>query len=510
MALGGHRIGGYNYGTSGSINGLGAVWDSWTDHFMSATSNTTSLIVLLDERDFLKQNLTRSQTYVKLRSRNKLPFLFHACFLLLPASFPPLHRLTLWICHFFPAQSSYTYVFSNYLDSIFIDNLGLKPVDCVVQRRTHASRLKTSPVSDAPSGGRRHLQEALDNHLRRPKNHNRPHGMHDTSFGIDRSGASPVGRNTRPTTCKGHTLAVDSGYQVYYYDTALAASAQRLGGKHEPFIVFAAVQTFPKPAWAANEDEDTLEVHWRPFRLPKRFNTNYAYTKLTNWYSHHMLSLRLLDYFDYGGKIDNDVSFLQAFPESNLPERMARRGSLALATQQEWYHDDPRVAYGVRECLWNFMDSESQLCKNEKTSASNTKIQLHAAGRNDPTFWHERNLNCTFRSHFMTFWLGLYASPEVHLLSKHWNDWHPHGMWDYRWGDQQWWPRPIAMFTNKSLTITIDRYTLLDSDNDLYVKHKEYPRSATLKDVVYVNPASPVSRSEREIAYKKAAKKYIY
>jgi hypothetical protein len=20
------------------------------------------------------------------------------------------------------------------------------------------------------------------------------------------------------------------------------------------------------------------------------------------------------------------------------------------------------------------------------------------------------------------------------------------GMWDYRWGDQQWWPRPIAMY----------------------------------------------------------------
>lgn len=62
VALGGHRMGGYNYGASGSINGLGAVWDSWTDHFMTHTSNTTSLIFLLDERDFLAQNDTRDKT----------------------------------------------------------------------------------------------------------------------------------------------------------------------------------------------------------------------------------------------------------------------------------------------------------------------------------------------------------------------------------------------------------------------------------------------------------------
>ena len=62
VALGGHRMGGYNYGASGSINGLGAVWDSWTDHFLTRTSNTTSLIFLLDERDFLAQNDTRDKT----------------------------------------------------------------------------------------------------------------------------------------------------------------------------------------------------------------------------------------------------------------------------------------------------------------------------------------------------------------------------------------------------------------------------------------------------------------
>ena len=83
-------------------------------------------------------------------------------------------------------------------------------------------------------------------------------------------------------------------------------------------------------------------------------------------------------------------------------------------------------------------------------------------------------------------------------------------MWDYRWGDQQWWPRPIAMFTNQSIEVTIDRYTLIDSDNDKYVKHKEYPRSATLKDFTYVNLSAPVTREDRMMGYEKASKKYIY
>jgi len=289
---------------------------------------------------------------------------------------------------------------------------------------------------------------------------------------------------------------------VYFFD--VANSKRSPGRGSEPFLVFASVYSFPRPDWAKGEDEDALDIHWRPFRLPKRFNTNYAYTKLTNWYSHHMMSLRLLDFFDYGGKIDNDVSFLQGFPEPNLALRMAKQGSMALGTQKDWYYDDARVARGVRECLFNFMEEEGKQC------TATPKLQLHAAGRNDPTFWHEHSLNCTFRSHFMTFWLGLYASPEVQVLAKHWGQWHPHGMWDYRWGDQQWWPRPIAMFTNASIQVTIDKYVLIDSDNDKYVKHKEYPRSATLRDFTYVNLTVPVTRKEREDGYAKAAKKYIY
>ena len=37
-------------------------------------------------------------------------------------------------------------------------------------------------------------------------------------------------------------------------------------------------------------------------------HANYAYTKFTNWYSFHMFDeLRILDFFDYWWKIDDDV-----------------------------------------------------------------------------------------------------------------------------------------------------------------------------------------------------------
>jgi hypothetical protein len=59
LALGGHNNGLYDYGPAGSLNGLMSVWDSWRSYFFTETSNTTSLILLLDERDFLHQNITR-------------------------------------------------------------------------------------------------------------------------------------------------------------------------------------------------------------------------------------------------------------------------------------------------------------------------------------------------------------------------------------------------------------------------------------------------------------------
>ena len=80
------------------------------------------------------------------------------------------------------------------------------------------------------------------------------------------------------------------------------------------------------------------------------------------------------------------------------------------------------------------------------------------------------------------YWLGLYSAPEVKHMAQHWNEWHPKGMWDFRWGDQQWWPRPLSVFDRDPISKSIDHYATIDTDNNKYVVHKAYPLSATLKD----------------------------
>ncbi len=420
VVLGGHREGNYDYGGSGSLNGLASVWDTWVDKFFSVTSNTTSFIFFLDEKDFLRQNYTKSK--------------------------------------------------ERYMDSVFVDNLGMSPVDCV--------RIGHAKGGHGPDGNIKNTGHNV--------HHHRSHPLREIR--------SP------PPGCT-NELRLDQGYRVYYLDMA------SITGHNEqlPFIAFVSIWNFPRPQWANDQDEDHLEIHWRPFRLPKRFNTNYAYAKLTNWYSHHLLNVQLLDYFDYAGKIDNDVSFINKnFPETNLPLRMVKNEAMALSTQKEWYSDMPAVANGVKFCLENHLENETKQCKRDHTKP---ELSLHSAGYLDGTFWEKPEI--TFRSHFMIFWLGLYTSPECKLLSKHWNEFHPHGMWDYRWGDQQWWPRPIHIFTNTSINITIDKFTLIDSDNDKYVKHKEIPRAYTLKDCVYLNISTPVNRLQREVCYNNTvAQKY--
>ena len=101
LALGGHSSGHYDYGPAGSLNGLMAVWDSWKEYFFAQTSNTSSLVLLLDERDFLHQNISKSV--------------------------------------------------GNYLDILLVKNMGASPVDCAVLRDKNvgfSSREDSSTTAD--------------------------------------------------------------------------------------------------------------------------------------------------------------------------------------------------------------------------------------------------------------------------------------------------------------------------------------------------------------------------
>lgn len=244
LAVGGHGgdHGKYDYGPFGSVNGLMGVWDSWLDNFFSRTSNTTSLVLLFDERDYRKQSLAKTT--------------------------------------------------HDYLDSIVMHNMGAQAVDCV--------RLRSSSSSSDHHGHKTHPRRGLAT---------------EEAAALD---AVPL--ITRPPTSRtvGHRshlsnrdcsnfLALDSGYRLYYIDVAATASSSASSNSstvspyQQPLIIFAAVHSFPAPLWASNKDEEVLFSTWKPWRLPGRYPTNYAYVKMTNWYSHHMLHLRVLDFFDYGG-----------------------------------------------------------------------------------------------------------------------------------------------------------------------------------------------------------------
>ncbi len=81
-------------------------------------------------------------------------------------------------------------------------------------------------------------------------------------------------------------------------------------------------------------------------------------------------------------------------------------------------------------------------------------------------------------------------------------------MWDYRWGDQQWWPRPIAMYGTGDLDRDIDRYDLINTDNGKFVVHKLWPRQGTVLKTQYFNVTGS-TRKYRDMLYKEAAKKFI-
>jgi uncharacterized protein YchJ len=429
LVVGGHSDRYYDYGPAGSINGLMAVWDSWLENFFTYTSNTTSLVLLFDERDFKKQNYT---------------------------------------------QSTHTY-----LDNILIHNMGAEPVDCVHLRHRPGATL-----------------EAVYNHqshLRHP--HTAGH-LAASPFHQKRA-AGRVPRIHRDG-CS-NELALDQGYRVYYIDVA-NATINSINQK--PLIIYAAVHKFPLAEWVKPEEEENLFKTWKPWRLPGRFPTNYAYVKMTNWYSYHMLNLKILDFFDYAGKLDNDVSFVAPFPEPNLPLRLAAKDTKMMVTQNGWYYDDPRVAQGVHQCLTAWTAEQSKLCKSHGIS------HLTPRGKNDPTFW-ESNLNATFRAHFLTFWLGLYTAPETYSLARYWNDWHPRGMWDYRWGDQQWWPRPISMFGTGNVSQEIDHYDEINTDNNKYLVHKLWPRYGTISKAKYFNEAGS-TKQDRDAVYAVASKPFIY
>jgi hypothetical protein len=230
LALGAHQDGVYNYGEGGSMNGLLSVWDSWVENFFAVTSNTTSLILVLDERDFNKQNHTRSK--------------------------------------------------ARYMDILAIDNLGGTPVRCINHRN------RTRKGFTGGNGLRNNVFHSGVSSFRKQVRLDHNHGINR----IDPNAGDNGGNNHHRHSACGNVLHLDSVYQVYSIDMSPYTNKTN----QAPLLVFVTVYAFPIPEWAQDQDEDTLYIHWRPRGLPPRFSTNYGYTKMTNWYAYHMLNLRIL------------------------------------------------------------------------------------------------------------------------------------------------------------------------------------------------------------------------
>lgn len=332
-----------------SVNQLLSAWDTWTDHFYSMVSNTTSLMLLFDEL-----------SYDGRMSRNE------------------------------------------HLDSIVIKNMGAVLVDCL--------QPSSAPTEAAGAAGC-----AAD-------------GM----------------------------LHLDQGYRVYANAFPAAAHAQ-------PLIIFAALHRFAPPAWLSASAELALLNKWKPPHVS--IPGGYEYTKMTSWYGYPVLTLQLLDLFDYLAKVDDDLYFTKPFPEPNLPLKMARAGAYLLGPGGGLV-DDGKASIGLHAPVDAYVAMESSYCNGFHRERH---IALLPGGLSNKTFFRT---DLTVMGYFVVTWLGLYTSPESMHFGQFWNSFHPHGIWDYRWTDQQWWPRPIALFGSGNLTKEVLHLAEFDPDQVDNVFHK--------------------------------------
>ncbi|BDA44630.1 hypothetical protein COCOBI_06-1070 [Coccomyxa sp. Obi] len=229
---------------------------------------------------------------------------------------------------------------------------------------------------------------------------------------------------------------MDQGYTVFilnrfikYPDSVTYFEPQ------EPFVIFAGIKQFPHPFWIERRNQTEAEVLSSDWRTEECNKANYAYTKFTNWYSYHMFDeLRILDYFDYWWKIDDDVRWFGDLP-IDITKRLVEERRIFFHTAMDfdpWWCIGPSLA----ESIELFLDMESDLCGRPLRAVAFDKI-----------WW--TNDSYIYLSEFVGGWLGMYTSPELMEYARIWN-YYPYSMWTWRWGDQQFWTKANGMFDDGS------------------------------------------------------------
>lgn len=76
-----------------------------------------------------------------------------------------------------------------------------------------------------------------------------------------------------------------------------------------------------------------------------------------------------------------------------------------------------------------------------------------------------------------------------------------------RWGDQQYWPRPLALFSEQDIATDYDHFSQLDADAGVYMSHKPYPLFLTVRTTSYFH-INGSNKETRLKLYTEAAKTF--
>lgn len=237
------------------------------------------------------------------------------------------------------------------------------------------------------------------------------------------------------TFCR-HVNRLDEGYDVLFVP---------IKGK-KPFMIYIGHRNFRKPFKMVR---DRKPFEWRK-KVPGCHGIfNYAYVLMTNWYASGMLRLEILDYFDYFMKIDDDIKFIKPLVEDFINDRVVPKRSVLFHSMESI--EDPSCAINLNHAISSFLGFESSLCERSLVAV-----------RNDDEFKNETTM---YYSNFIGGWLGLFTSPEMLHFSNFWYNYEP-GMWEHRWGDQQFWTKAVGLFHTKERVISLEEY------RNEYFKHK--------------------------------------
>ena len=194
---------------------------------------------------------------------------------------------------------------------------------------------------------------------------------------------------------QGYTLYSLETFVVYHREPGKEEIGEEVFETEEPFLVFIALYDFPHPYWIDRHHRTEAEIIGMDWRTQFCNHAPYAYTKFTNWYSYHMLSeLRILDFFDYWWKIDDDVRWFNRLP-LDLTAKLVAERRIFFHTEM---NRDPVdcIGHALGDSIKLYLNIESEICGRPLSAAAH-----------DKHWWKDDTV--IYLSEFVGGWLGLYT-----------------------------------------------------------------------------------------------------